>query len=494
MTTERISAAPCHCPQSPPHPFPSPHPEGALGESNEFNGLPRLLRCTLSARNSGAFIASVSVILFGLLISGSQVSAQPPIFEKIKEAQNRLDGLKLKHQLTTLREAVSVPKRSKGKGQKQSLIRYVHQKALMREVAVVGLNSKTGELKDFTFQETVLLDRKNRPHVKPPQVIAKDNNCELIWRGGSRWGFNRDLLLTCNDEDMVIINLTMWTSRAERKVVMDQKTGKRTCRQGPAELLIGSYVPYSSELHTPEVAEEGHRYLERAILQALQELDELNVTSKTFTEQNLSELASIDFIHALLVDEHMDPDEFKKNENNGMLSRLIEKYWVEVAINQDSAFRMSVSPAGAAGISQFICPTYARILDESPEAELDPVFVHGMRDHVNAIKASITLFDSDMSSWWTPTTRTICSASAAILEDCWAASYNGGPNGLNRVIAKRGKEWDKKGSMIRNTRRYFVPRLKEETYTYLAKLGSIREYLLTLEKKYPVNNGNGPSK
>ncbi len=466
MTTKWVSAAPCQC-------------ERSEAISNEFHRLLRPLRFALGARNGGAFIARVSVVLFGLLISSYQVSAQPPVFEKIKEAQNRLEGLELKHQITTIREAI----------QTKRAVRYVRQKALMREVAVVGLNSKTGELKDFTFQETVLLDSKHRPHVKPPQVIAKDNTCELIWRGGSRWGFNRDLLLTCNGEDMVIINLTMWTSRVGRQVVVDQRTGKRTCRQGPAELRIGSYVPYSSELHTPEIAEEGHRYLEGAILQALQELDELNVTSKTFTEQNLSELASIDFIHALLVDEHMDPDEFTRNEKNGMLSRLIEKYWVEVAINQGSAFKMSVSPAGAAGISQFICPTYARILDETPEAKLDPAFLHGMQDHVNAIKASITLFDSDMSSWRTPTTRKICFASAEMLEDCWAASYNGGPNRLNRVIATRGKDWDKRGSIVRNTRRYFASRFKEETYTYLAKLRSIREHLFTLEKKYPANNG-----
>lgn len=76
-----------------------------------------------------------------------------------------------------------------------------------------------------------------------------------------------------------------------------------------------------------------------------------------------------------------------------------------------------------------------------------------------------------------------------MLEDCWAASYNGGPNRLNSVIAKRGTEWDKRGSMVRDARRYFASRFKEETYIYLAKLRSIREYLLTLEKKYPVNNG-----
>src|SRR5574337_1170048 len=434
-------------------------------------------------------VSCSAVILFGLLASSYQALAQPTLLEKIQEAQNRLEGLELTRQITTVQEAVPIARRSKGPGRTPT-VRYAKHRALTRDVAVVGLNFKTWELKNFTFRETVLLERKKNTVVKSPQVIAKDNNCELIWRGGSRWGFNRDMLLTCNGEEFVIVNLTMWTSRTGRAVAVDQQTGKRTCRQGPAELLIGSYVPYSPELHTPDVVEEGRRYLERAILQALQELDDLNVTSKTFTEENLSELASIDFIHALLTDEHMDPDEFRTHEKNGTLARLIEKYWVEVAINRDSAFRMSVSPAGAVGISQFICPTYARILDEYPEVELDPVFVHGMQDHVNAIKASVTLFDSDMSSWWTPTVKKICSVSTETLEDCWAASYNGGPNRLNRVIAKRGMNWLNKETIVRNTRRYFASRLKEETYTYLAKLRSIREYLFTLETENSVNNGS----
>jgi hypothetical protein len=421
------------------------------------------------------------VILFGLLSSSYQALAQPLLLEKIKEAQNRLEGLELRHQITTVLEAIPVAGWSKGSGRKRA-VRYVKHQALVRDVAVAGLSLKTGELKDVTFQETVLLEPKKRPHVNPPQIIAKENNCELIWRGGSRYGFNRDLLLSCDGESFVIVNLRMWTSRTPHSVVADSKTGRRVCRHGLAEWQISSYVPYSPELHMPEVIEEGYSYLERAIEQALQDLDDLNVTSRAFPGQHLSEIASVEFIHALLVDEHMDPNEFKKNEVNGMLSRLIEKYWVEVAVNKDSAFRMSVSPAGAVGISQFICPTYARILNEFPGARLDQVFVRGMQDHVNAIKASIALFDSDMSPSWTPTTRKICSASAETLEDCWAASYNGGPNRLNRVIAKRGKNWVKKETTIRNPRRRVASRFTEETYTYLAKLDSIRAYLLALEK------------
>lgn len=435
----------------------------------------------------GVIVVCMVIVLIGLLAPGDHAAAEPMLLEKIREARNRVDGLELTHQLTTVQEVVPATRRPKRSG-RQPAVRYAGYQMLRRDVALVGLNLNTGELRDFIFEETVPLDHKKRLQARPPQVIARDDACELIWRGGSRWGFNRDLLLNCNGEEFVIVNLTMWTSRTLRTVLTDQKTGKRRCRQGSAEWQISSYVPYSPELHTPAVIEEGYRYLEGAILQALQELDDLNVTSRAFPGQNLSEIAPVEFIHALLVNEHMDPGEFKKNESNGMLSRLIEKYWVEIAVNRDSAFRMSVSPAGAVGISQFICPTYARILDEFPEVKLDPVFVRGMQDHVNAVKASITLFDSDMSPWWTPTTRKICAASAEALEDCWAASYNGGPNRLNRVIARRGKDWIKKESRVGNPRRNRASRLKEETYTYLAKLGSIRAYLSALDmNKHPAS-------
>ena len=435
--------------------------------------------------HGSVFLACAAVILFGLLVGAQPASAQLTLLDKITEARNRMDGRELLHQLTTVRKAVPMAATSNGQGGKPA-VRYVTHRALNRDVAVTGLNLKTGEFKDLIFQETVVLEPKKRPQARPPQLIARENGCDVTWRGGSRWGFNRDLLLTCHGEEFTVINLTMWTSRTSRSVVIDQKTGKRACRQDPPEQMIGSYVPYSPELHTPDVADAGRRYLERTIMQALQDLDNLNVTSRTFADENVSGLTSFDFIHALLIDEHTDPDEFVRNQTNGSPARLIEKYWVEVGVNQASAFRMSVSPAGAMGISQFICPTYARILDESPEARLNPVFLHGMQDHVNAVKASIVLFDADMSLWWSPTVKKVCSISPEMLEDCLAVSYNGGPNRLNRVIARRGLDWFKRDTVSRTGRRHLASRLKEETVTYLAKLQSIRGHLLARERPtYP---------
>ena len=125
------------------------------------------------------WIACAAAILFGLLASSHEASAQPLLLEKIKEAQNRVDGLELNHRITTIREAVPVARQLKGPGRK-SAVRYVKHRALIRDVAVVGLNSKTGELKVFTFQETVLRERKKHSRVKSPQVIAHENSCELI--------------------------------------------------------------------------------------------------------------------------------------------------------------------------------------------------------------------------------------------------------------------------------------------------------------------------
>jgi hypothetical protein len=91
-----------------------------------------------------------------------------------------------------------------------------------------------------------------------------------------------------------------------------------------------------------------------------------------------------------------------------------------------------------------------------------------------------------MSLWWSPTVKKVCSISPEMLEDCLAVSYNGGPNRLNKVIAKRGIDWFKRDTVSRTGRRHLASRLKEETVTYLAKLQSIRGHLLARERPtYP---------
>src|SRR5574337_899627 len=110
-------------------------------------------------------VSCSAVILFGLLASSYQALAQPTLLEKIQEAQNRLEGLELTRQITTVQEAVPIARRSKGPGRTPT-VRYAKHRALTRDVAVVGLNFKTWELKDFTFRETVLLERKKNAVVK----------------------------------------------------------------------------------------------------------------------------------------------------------------------------------------------------------------------------------------------------------------------------------------------------------------------------------------
>src|SRR5574337_1874609 len=86
-------------------------------------------------------IVGAAMLLFGIFAPSYQVSAQPTLLEKIKEAQGRLEGVGLNHQVTTIREAAPVMGRSRGRGRKPT-VRYVKLQALTRDVAVTGLNLK----------------------------------------------------------------------------------------------------------------------------------------------------------------------------------------------------------------------------------------------------------------------------------------------------------------------------------------------------------------
>ena len=135
--------------------------------------------------------------------------------------------------------------------------------------------------------------------------------------------------------------------------------------------------------------------------------------------------------------------------------------------------KWSVSRAGACCLTQFMPKTYKLITKRYPEAGLDKNLTTGRQDHVNAVKASIVLFDSDISAGWKEKTKNICGSSQDDLEKCLAASYNAGPGRLNKVVRKAGDNWDNsKPAKV-------LSGLKKETMFYLQKLASIKDFLKT---------------
>ena len=362
------------------------------------------------------------------------------LVKKVAEAGEILKNTSLNHKIYTI----------KGKYKKKT----VYTKMLQREVAVVGLNTATGDLKKFIFKEDLKLSSKGRAAPKPPKIIGQDKNCQLLWRGGSRWGFNRNLQLTCDDTELIVMGLKMPYST----------NGKS------ASIIADSYVPYSPELNTPLFAKIGREHLEKIIAEASTELSQDEVMSRAFPDKEITAIVPMEFVMSMIVNEHMDHNEFLKAVKNGTFPDLVNKVLVLVGLNREQAMKWSVSKAGACCLTQFMPKTYKSVVRRYPEADLDPA-LSGRQDHLNAVKASIILFDSDISFGWKAKTKETCFVSAEMLEKCLAASYNAGPGTLNKVIRKLGFNWDG----VRSG-------LKTETKMYLKKLENIKIYIVDLVK------------
>ncbi|QQG45528.1 MAG: hypothetical protein HYW89_01150 [Candidatus Sungiibacteriota bacterium] len=404
-------------------------------------------------------------LVFVLSVATDLQASTYSVLEKVKEAKNVLAPYQPRFKLLY----TNAPKTKKKRTQKK--IPY----ALEREVALIGLNMKDGTLRRFDFSETVTLDPKKRPKVTPPQVIASNDECAVIWRGGSRWGYKRNLLLDCQGQYFVVLRIMMPSYRSEPTIITGQKSGKRKCVSGPKQIITGAYSPYAPELYQKDLVREGRLYLESVILKALQQLSAAYVRSKTPQEEYLSETASLELLQALLINEHMDSEEFLAALS---VKPLVESYWVEIALNKEGTHGLSVSPADAVGIAQFICPSYAEDLTAFPEAKLDAAFLRGMRDHVNAIKAMVVHMDLDAALRWSLKTRSFCGMLAERMEECKAVSYFAGPKKLHAVVDARSQLWDTRGVITKGKRKFFPPQLGEQALIYLQKFRKIREYLL----------------
>ena len=108
----------------------------------------------------------------------------------------------------------------------------------------------------------------------------------------------------------------------------------------------------------------------------------------------MQDLVSPDVALVLSIIEHIDPTRSRRES----IEKLINEVLVIIAANKEKAYAYSVSKAKARGLFQFIPRTYGAIRSQYPKAELIPNFVSGMNHHVNAAKASLLLFDSDLSA------------------------------------------------------------------------------------------------
>lgn len=208
------------------------------------------------------------------------------------------------------------------------------------------------------------------------------------------------------------------------------------------------YTPYTDDLDTPGMRSRGMTYLNARLTVASRLLAEQLVHSKAYPGMLVSRVVPEDVAFVLSIIEHIDPSRLR----NEAIESLVKEVLVTVAANREYAYRYAVSKAGARDLFQFIPRTYYSIRAQYPRADLNQNFVLGMRDHVNGAKASLLLFDSDLSRLPSEY-REQALKSKVFLADYLAAAYNCGAPNTARAL-KWGKNW--KEHLPKETRLYLV--------------------------------------
>jgi hypothetical protein len=218
------------------------------------------------------------------------------------------------------------------------------------------------------------------------------------------------------------------------------------------------YTPYSPEIDTPEVRRAGYDYLVDQIGLALADLERRQVRLRALGPLLYSDQLA-DVIFVLSIIEHMDPERFKSCTAE-QEDALIREVLTVIGANAENAYAYSKSPAGARGLFQFMPATYERIRRKYPGAALVRDFVEGSTDHVNAAKASLLLFDSDLADLSRKLLLNVQDDMEAIGR-VLAASYNCGPKRVQKSARECNDAW--------------TCRLPAETRIYLEKFDRVWE-------------------
>ena len=239
----------------------------------------------------------------------------------------------------------------------------------------------------------------------------------------------------------------------ENMIVLALRTTVRNGKSGFKEVV---YTPYSPEFDTLQLRQAGMSYLMRQIEEAQKDLYARKVRLYGFDRLD-AEVEPRDVAVVLSIIEHIDPARFTTCEK-GREIELAHEVLTIIGANTVNAYAYSKSPAGAMGLFQIVPSTYKRLREKYPDAGLKKDFLKGCTDHVNAAKASLLLFDSDLLDLPTerlPAIRKSLRSAGMYL----AAAYNCGSKRVEKSIEECGREW--------------TCRLPEETKIYLQKFDAV---------------------
>ncbi len=238
---------------------------------------------------------------------------------------------------------------------------------------------------------------------------------------------------------------------------------RTTVRSGEGGLKEVIYTPYSPEIDTRQVRKAGLDYLVGRIKLARSELAAKKVRLAEFLETGDSMPMEVSLVLSII--EHIDPVKFEHYQGNE--TALVHEVLTIIGANTTEAYSYSKSPAGARGLFQFVPDTYKRLAGRYRRAGLKKDFVLGCTDHVNAAKASLLLFDSDLASL-PRKVRSAARKDGRSIGRYLAAAYNCGPKRVERSARACKDQW--------------TCLLPEETRVYLKKFDAVWNLRKILDK------------
>lgn len=284
-----------------------------------------------------------------------------------------------------------------------------------QEIPVIGI----------TGREMALAIMDSEGEIRIARAIKRDEAMEVLTPG---------FILSVRRDNGINSDIACVLPAGGKVLAVKYPISNEGNRFGPGDEVIEAiYTPYSAEIKTDEVIERGIEIQTELIKKAYARLSERAVFSRAFPGRKVTDIVPQDVLTVLLMNEHIDPGYFK---SAGMARPLVEQVLTIIATNREKAYAYSISSAGARGLVQMIPSTYRLIAGRYPTARLEPNFLVGMADPVNAIIAQILLCDSDWES-----IKTQSEISAARIGPYLAAAYNGGVGRVLSALKHDKQEW-----------------------------------------------------
>ena len=329
-----------------------------------------------------------------------------------------------------------------------------------------------------------ILDAEGK--IRIARAIKRDPGFEVL---------TPDFILSMRRENGINSDIACISPPGGKVVAVKYPVSNENNRFGPGDSVIQAvYTPYSAEIKTEEVIKKGIDIQNGFIEKAYSRLKDRGVMSRAFAGRRLVDVIPKEVLRVLLINEHIDPSEFK---SAGVTRPLAERVLTVIATNRDKAYAYSISSAGARGLVQMIPSTYSLLLSRYPAAALKADFHTGMGDPVNAVMAQVLLCDSDWES-----IRSRIDMPADRVGPYLAAAYNGGVGRVLSVLTHDQTDWmenpeanrrptmtvsrrvavkvrSRRGRVTRRfvTKTYTQPIFKNETSKYVSQYHWISDFL-----------------